>query len=232
MANGFRILVVAAICFGIAAPAARADIITITSGTATLPWDDPGSFRIEGDGLFLASLFFSVPVFPQGQCFGGCAPGAAVDLTTVFGGAPGFNLGLGQGAVVGGVTYAQTDQFATWLRLSGQFTFDAGTVTLPPVGAEGDRVARVSAPFVFSGTVSGVPRRSGPEVPPLFDVELGGRGTATLSVIDVGDGLWHFPEISYAFENPSPVPEPGSLLLLGSGVAGLLAAVRRKRRLK
>jgi hypothetical protein len=229
MASRFRILVIAALSFGIFPPAARTDIITVTSGTATLPWDDPGAYRLQGDGLLLMSSFFSIPVFPQGQCFGGCAPGASVDLSTVFGGSPSFNLGLGQAAVVEGVSYAEANRSETWLRLSGQFDFDAGSVTLPPVGLGDGLVARVAAPFVFSGSVAGFPRRGDAGASPLFEVELAGRGTATLSVNDTGSGGWHFPEISYAFEDAAPIPEPATLLLVGTGLAGLLRARRGRR---
>lgn len=227
MASRFRILAIAALSFGIVAPAlARADTITVTSGTATVPWDDAAWFSFKGDGLLLSGLFSSVAVSPQGTCFLGCAPGVSIDLTSVFGGQPGYNLGQSQAAVVNSVTYADPGHFDTWLRLSGQLSFDAEKVMTPPLLAADaeDRAVHLAAPFLFSGQVAGF--RDGADGP-LFNVDLTGRGTATLRLIDDGSGSWRYPEVTFSFEQPLATPEPGSLVLLATGVAGLLFRVRR-----
>lgn len=36
------------------------------------------------------------------------------------------------------------------------------------------------------------------------------------------NGTFGTPEVTYLFEDTAPVPEPGTMLLLASGVAGLI----------
>jgi PEP-CTERM motif len=87
--------------------------------------------------------------------------------------------------------------------------------------------ASVFAPFSFSGSV----------VPPGFAggpfPRLVGRGTVRVDLAWVrppdgeGDG-WDFQHALYEFQTPAAVPEPGTFVLVGSGIAGYL--IRRRRR--
>lgn len=235
MADRFQIVVIASLLFGVAAPqTVNADTITITSGSVTVAWDDPPFFNFQGSDFHLFSGFFLVPLSPQQTCFSGCAPGTAVNLTTVIGdgpeggpGRPFDTLGQAQIAVVNGITFAAQGQPDTWLALRGRLFFDALEVIVPPALPEnaGERAVFLTTPFVLHGQVMGF---RAPFSPSLFEVTLAGRGTAALRLVDA-DGLWRFPEVSFSFQDQAPVPEPMSILLTGSGLAGLL--LRRRSRL-
>lgn len=227
MASRFHVLAVATLLLALlTASTARADTIVVSAGAATVAWDDPPFFDLMGDGFHLFSGFFSVPASPQDACFDGCVPGEVVNLGTVMGGAPTFDLGQAQIAVVNGVTYASQSEPGTWLSLTGEFSFSVGEVTIPPLSTGDDLALFLTAPFAFMGSVAGFPQdQTG--AASLFDVDLEGSGTATLRLINTGD-RWRFPEVRFAFDDSAPVPEPASFLLVGGGVAGL--AVRHQRR--
>lgn len=66
----------------------------------------------------------------------------------------------------------------------------------------------------------------------LFSFSGQGHGTELVAFSDIGYMTWHdstgFVQVSnIRFD---PVPEPGTLLLLGSGIGALSAAARRRRR--
>jgi hypothetical protein len=209
---------------------ARADTITITSGGATLPWDDPSSFVLVGDNFVLNSLFVRAPIDPQWTCFAGCSSGTAVNMSALLGGPPTHDLGSSYHAVINGVSYEPHE--APALQLFGDLWFDAGDVILPPLGTLEHLF--MSTPFVFHGHVTGaVYHRDAPLGPTAFDVDVTGRGTATLRMMpDTERGVWRFPEASYAFEPQAPVPEPASILLITGGLATLLARRRAARSMR
>jgi hypothetical protein len=203
------------ICF--AAPA-RADVITVTAGEAVVPWDDPSHFMLSGvDGFALGGLFVRVPTSPQGICFRGCAPGTSVDFSAVFGGTSSGSVGSATAATIEGINYLPR------IYLTGTLVFDAPTVTLP--GAEYDGDAPPTAPFVFRGHVAGFNAND----LEMFQLDLTGRGTVTVAFLPVSPGSPDFTNFSatYGFASPDPIPEPTSIFLLGTGLAGLVARRRR-----
>jgi hypothetical protein len=229
MASRIPHFAIASLIVGIlAASPAQADPIRITSGQATLPWDDASSFSLEAEGFELKSAFFQASVWPLVTCGPGCAPGTSADLSAVFGGEPTHDLGWSDFAAVNGVTYEPPPA----LRLFGDFWFDAGVVTVPPMTFE---TVFPSTTFVFHGRVAGF-LYQGWDQPlgstPAFDVALTGRGTASMRLIpDLESGLWRYPEVYFRFEDQAPIiPEPASVLLVSGGLAALLVRRRSARR--
>ena len=229
MTRRLPILTIAGLLLGIFP--ARADTISVTSGGLNVAWDDASSFAFFGsDGFALSGLFIRVPSSPQQTCFSGCTPGTSVNLSSVAGGTPGFTLGLAMTATIDGVVLANPAQHETWLNLAGTFLFNAPDVVLPPFAS--DELVRIAlpAPFTFQGQVAGFAPDDTEGDAPLFHVDLTGEGTAqfSLSAFPPG-GTYRFPEVSYTFHDAAAIPEPTSMMLFGTGVAGLLLRRRTRR---
>jgi hypothetical protein len=222
-----QLLPVASILFGIGlAPAARADVITVTAGRAVVAWDDPSYFELFADGFELGGLFVSVPKSPQGACFAGCAAGTAVDFSAVFGGGarPG-SLGSATFRTINGITYTSPQG----VYLEGKLVFNAPTVLLPDLD-DFEPGTPLRAPFMFRGHVAGFD--NGDDLEPRFEVDLTGVGTVLFQSLVIGRE-YTSPEVTYAFAAPNPVPEPATFFLVGSGLLAIArraeAALRRRR---
>jgi hypothetical protein len=200
-------LTVALLCS--AAPTC-ASPITVTAGKFQVSWDDPNMFAFFGDSGFALGEVGVFASSAQNTCFRGCAPGTIVSLSATS--------TLDQGsfastafATIGGVSYPRP------LALVGTLQFDAPSVELPPFDAS-VRAIHLSAPFVLAGRVSGFQEGTGLK---LFDVDLDGRGIATLSMSSLESSRYTLPSLIYAFESPSPTPEPTTWALIAVGLAGL-----------
>ena len=146
-----------------------------------------------------------------------CAPGDVVELTDRF--IPGVSISSFGPATFEGQTWDE-------VALTGDLFLESGTLIVPdlPVGG----FTTLTAPFTFTGNLTGYDNLQLTGTP-LFSTALRGSGTVSVNFRNEpenGIGL-HASRVTYEFEESAPVPEPGTLLLVGGG---LVAALRRRHR--
>ena len=114
---------------------------------------------------------------------------------------------------------------ATNVDFVGSLRFDAVPTPLTFTGSPDFVQFDYVAPFSFEAAIRGL--QGGQE---LFAREFFGSGRVTVTYEgSISPGLYgfHDDDIVYQFEDSAPIPEPGTILLLASGLAG--AAWRRRR---
>jgi hypothetical protein len=198
---------------------ALADPIEITSGTLVL-LPRGGLIHLEGErGLVLDVRGSGRATIWDCDLFAVCAPGSAVTLDTGWVGSD-----IGGQATLDGETWPVALGTQTTGAVAAIFS---GSILMPAFS--GEELVSATAPFTFFGRLS-YPSPFGVE--PRPPVDLTGRGTATVDLTWISSqGGWDVRGATYVFAplDAEPIPEPGTLILVGSGLAALVGRHRARR---
>ena len=206
------IFAVAVVLFGFNARA-QAEPIVITGGFLTSTGSgNVGEFVFIGAGFRMAGNTDMGFVSPA-QCTP-CVPGEAVNLSSLLSG----GLELDGAITIDGSSFSNP--------ADAHLVFTAPSIVMPGVPQD----FTVTRPFTFSGNLLGLDELGEHTV---FTRALTGGGTLTASFrsIPVFEDVraFDFVSITYDFTAADPVPEPCTLLLVGSGLGGLLFRRRKLR---
>lgn len=194
---------------------ATADPIVITSGTLSVTGLGGGpqfnliglNFAANGGGEQGSST-------PQMLCRP-CVSGAAITVGGFFGGSSVFHS-----ATLNGTFYPN-------IGLGGVLILSGPPIIVPNSTSN----LTLTSPFSFSGQLLLCASNCGSSQPPTFTVDLIGGGIATVNLqiffLANGNPIFQFQSVTYDFQTPEPTPEPMSILLLGGGLLGLAAKLRR-----
>ena len=196
------------------AQSAAADTITVTGGSLQMAAFE-GQLNIVGErGFFLTSHVIAVNgvYAPRMECGGYiCLPGDEVSLRAAWSGSDlSGQLGF-EGQVYGDLGGPES--------LAGAVVDFTGSFVVPPFAP----TATVTAPFQLNGGFS-IPNAAGTG---SIQHILTGFGTATITMT-LGEFQFVVDATRYDLSSQQPVPEPGTMLMVGFGTVVIVRRLKRK----
>lgn len=229
--HSFLLVLVAVIVFS---AIAKADPIRIVSGTVT---KDRINIQGQNSTTFDISSTSLIDTLTNPR-FQGASGSNVTPIVDAFGGYGGNSSFSYRGNVtISGIQFTPNNSFFGGGFGSGNELIFTPTQSfqLPAAPASGAGTFSVQVPFTLQGYLSGISCPNGPNGPgncfgiPATTVYGNGIATFTYSYIEPRS-VWGLSQYSYTFSTPEPTPEPTTILLLGTGLAGILGYAKRKKK--